>query len=192
MLGRIYLDHGDRFAGDRVPPEPVTVLIAYTARSSRPSAPVWPWLRWSTPPKAGGPLNVAVRRARGDIAVLPTRRGRYWRLRVPREPVDLGAVFAAYGGCLHRGCTWPGCPALMDAVSNAIGDPGAVRGWHHVHGWAMCARHSAVWTHSAHFPFWDRDRARPAMVCTCGHVLHGATLGALHTAYRAHLAGLGE
>ncbi len=59
MIGRVYLDPGDRLSGYRTPPEPVTVVA-----------------RWGP---GGGPRNVAVRRRDGRIEVIPFTR----RLRRP-------------------------------------------------------------------------------------------------------------
>jgi hypothetical protein len=55
MIGRTYLDPGDRASGRRQPPEPVTVIT-----------------RWGP---GRGPRNVAVRRPDGTTQVIPfTRR----------------------------------------------------------------------------------------------------------------------
>lgn len=54
MIGRRYLDPGDRLSGRKDPPEVVTVLT-----------------RWGT---GGGPRNVLVRRPDGSRAVIPFPR----------------------------------------------------------------------------------------------------------------------
>ena len=55
MIGRTYLDPGDRLSGRKNPPEPVTVVT-----------------RWA--PGSGGPRNVAVRRPDGSVQVIPFPR----------------------------------------------------------------------------------------------------------------------
>ncbi|WP_431897892.1 hypothetical protein [Nonomuraea sp. bgisy101] len=59
MIGRTYLDPGDRLSGHRTPPEPVTVLVG-----------------WGP---GGGPRNVLVQRPDGTREVIPFQR----RLRRP-------------------------------------------------------------------------------------------------------------
>ncbi|GIH95328.1 hypothetical protein ACFFMN_23485 [Planobispora siamensis] len=61
MVGRTYLDPGDRLSGPRTPPEPVTVVVG-----------------WGP---GGGPRNVAVRRSDGRLQVVPFSR----RLRLPPD-----------------------------------------------------------------------------------------------------------
>ncbi|TDB79020.1 hypothetical protein E1264_36115 [Actinomadura sp. KC216] len=64
MIGRRYLDAGDRLSGRKNPPEVVTVLT-----------------RWGA---GGGPRNVLVRRADGSREVIPfPRRLRRHRLARP-------------------------------------------------------------------------------------------------------------
>ena len=54
IVGRRYLDPGDRLSGKHTPPQPVTVLVG-----------------WGP---GGGPRNVLVRRADGSQAVIPFPR----------------------------------------------------------------------------------------------------------------------
>lgn len=61
MIGRTYLDPGDRLSGRKTPPELVTVVA-----------------RWGP---GGGPRNVAVRRPDGSTDVIPFFR----RLRRPKD-----------------------------------------------------------------------------------------------------------
>lgn len=188
MLGRIYLDLGDRLTGRKQPPEPVTVLTRWATPRERGSAPAWPWLRWTRTLGRGGPQNVAVRLTRGREAVVPSRSGRFWRLRIPRAAVDLREVYRAYGGCVHRGCDWPGCPALYDAVATLSGEPGYERGWMMLPTFdlRMCPRHAAAWRDGSHVPAWVGER-RDGAACSCGAPLVGRTLGGYADAYRAHL-----
>jgi len=62
MIGRTYLDPGDRLSGRNIPPIPVVVVT-----------------RWGP---GGGPRNVAVRRPDGSIVVVPFPR------RLRRLPAD--------------------------------------------------------------------------------------------------------
>jgi hypothetical protein len=192
MIGRIYLDVGDKLGGDKTPPEPATILTRWGNPTERGPAPVWPWLHWSTAPRRGGPLNVAVRLARGQEAVIPSRRGPFWRLRIPRERIDLSEVARVHGGCVHRECDYPACPALYDAVATLSGEPGFERGWMMFPSFSlrMCPRHAAlVWTDGSHVPAWVGDRTRrDGARCSCGHPLTGRTLGEYGDTYRTHLA----
>jgi hypothetical protein len=80
MVGRVYLDLGDRISGRRVPPEPVTVLTAWRSPSKTcPPAPRPPWLHWHTGPRTA-PRNVLVQRPNGRREVVPFSR----RLRRPQ------------------------------------------------------------------------------------------------------------
>lgn len=185
MEGRVYLDPGDQFAGAKVPPEPVTVLTRWATLQELGPAPTWSWLRWTPPPRAGGPQNARIRHTRGQEEVIPTRTDRFWRLRIPREPVNLREVLAVYGGCVHRACDWPGCAALMDAVAVLSGEPGSPEGWLTHRAWRMCPEHTDVWTDRSHLPAWVGKP--PVMVCSCGRPLPGATLGDITAAYRQHL-----
>lgn len=54
MIGRVYLDPGDRLSGRKDPPERVTVVT-----------------KWGP---GGGPRNVAVRRQDGCLVVIPFPR----------------------------------------------------------------------------------------------------------------------
>lgn len=68
MIGRRYLDPGDRLSGRNDPPVPVTVLIRWgTYRGA--TAPVR-WLHGRTP-RPRGPRNVLVQRADGTRDVVP-------------------------------------------------------------------------------------------------------------------------
>lgn len=71
MIGRTYLDPGDRLSGRRNPPEPVTVLCGWA--SPRP-APVPDWLIWHREPKRTAPRNVLVEREDGTREVIPFSR----------------------------------------------------------------------------------------------------------------------
>ncbi|MFC4048315.1 hypothetical protein ACFOY4_01355 [Actinomadura syzygii] len=194
MRGRVYLDPGDKRAGPKIPPEPVTVLTRWATLRERGSAPVWPWLQWTTPPRAGGPQNVHVRRTCGQEEVVPTRAGLSWRLRIPYEPTDLGAVAAAYGGSVHRCCDWPSCPALMDAVAVMSGEPGAPSGWMRgtMLDLRMCPDHVDVWNDHAHVPAWTAVGVDRTMACSCGTPLPGRAVGDITDTYCAHLAEMGE
>ncbi|MFB4306943.1 hypothetical protein [Actinomadura sp. GTD37] len=81
MLGRCYLDPGDRLSGRRTPPERVTVLQQWRGTSRQhPPAERPAWLHWHHQPKSG-PRNVLVRRPSGAAEVIPSPR----RLRRPPE-----------------------------------------------------------------------------------------------------------
>ncbi|WP_141576166.1 hypothetical protein [Actinomadura sp. WMMA1423] len=81
ILGRTYLDPGDRLSGYRRPPEPVTVLAQWRGTSrAHPPAPCPSWLHWHGRVKAG-PRNVLVRRSDGRRDVIQFPR----RLRRPPE-----------------------------------------------------------------------------------------------------------
>lgn len=77
MIGRTYLDPGDRLSGRRTPPTPVTVLRRW-GTAPAPLAPLW--LLWARPPRRA-PRNVLVERPDGSQDVIPFPR----RLRRPRE-----------------------------------------------------------------------------------------------------------
>lgn len=80
MVGRRYLDPGDRLSGRQTPAEPVTVLIAWRGPSlANPFPGCPPWLRWTPEPRMA-PRNVLVHRPDGRREVVPFTR----RLRTTR------------------------------------------------------------------------------------------------------------
>lgn len=80
MVGRRYLDPGDRLSGRHVPAEPVTVLTAWRSPPMAcPPAPCPLWLRWTPEPRMA-PRNVLIRRLSGRREVVPFSR----RLRTTR------------------------------------------------------------------------------------------------------------
>lgn len=187
MIGRVYLDPGDRLTGPIDPPMPVTILKCWRtgnyAYPEPPAAP--PGVTILMPPRVGGPRNVLVRRTDGELAVIPF----YRRLRIPREPVDL----SRFPMHVHRSCNWPGCPNLMDAVSVLAGDPGYPEGegpWFNGPlGLRLCYPH-------AHRLGWDTGQpghlprivGDQAMACTCGRPLPWGATGAVKAAYLNHVA----
>lgn len=185
--GGVYLDPGDRLSGAKRPPEPVTVITQARPVTKHDPAPSWPWLTWTRRPKRGGPRNVLVRRTAQGEAVIPPNR----RLRIPTYQIDLREVADAYGGSVHRGCTWPGCPALMDAVAVLTGEHGAPAGWMTYRQWRLCPDHTDVWHGRAHVPDWTRGQGEaPTMVCSCGEPLPGRFFAEITDSYRTHLDGL--